>query len=100
MERRWAKRASAVALAFGAALAGMGFDLGNAAWAATVPSVVAVAVHPVVLSGIALQGPMVASAVTLYLVNPTSGIVGCSSHGPYRWFGQLRHRHSGAALSH
>ena len=73
MERRWAKRASAVALAFGAALAGMGFDLGNAAWAATVPSVVAVAVHPVVLSGIALQGPMVASAVTLYLVNPTSG---------------------------
>jgi hypothetical protein len=73
MERRWAKRASAVALAFGAALAGMGFDLGNAAWAATVPSVVAVAVHPVVLSGIAVQGPMVASAVTLYLVNPTNG---------------------------
>jgi len=73
MKHRWAIRASAVALAFGAALAGMGFDLGNLARAATAPSAVGVAVNPVVLSGIALQGPMVASAVTLYLVNPTNG---------------------------
>ena len=72
MKHRWVIRASAVALAFGAALAGMGFDLGNLARAATAPSAVGVAVNPVVLSGIALQGPMVASAVTLYLVNPTN----------------------------
>src|SRR5882762_8682163 len=58
MEHRWTIRTSAVALAFGAALAGMGFNLGNAARAATVPLPPVIG-NEVVLSGIAVQGPAV-----------------------------------------
>jgi hypothetical protein len=73
MAHRWAIRASAAALALGAALAGMGFVAGNAAWAAPAPSAVAVSpLHVVVLSGIAVQGPMAASTVIAYAVDPTT----------------------------
>jgi hypothetical protein len=71
---RWSARA-AYALALGAviSLAGPGQRIVNAAPGAIVPGGNAVVTHQVLLSGAALQGPMVASTVTAYAVDPATG---------------------------
>ena len=71
---RWSARA-AYALALGAviSLAGPGPRLLDAAPSAIVPAGNAVVTHQVLLSGTAVQGPMVASTVTAYAVNPATG---------------------------
>jgi Kelch motif/Galactose oxidase, central domain len=70
---RWAQWNAAVALAALISLAGPGPRLGNAASSAIVPAGNALATHQVVLSGTAVQGPMVASTVTAYAVDPATG---------------------------
>jgi Kelch motif/Galactose oxidase, central domain len=71
---RWSARAAyAVALAALISLAGPGPRRGNAASSAIVPAGNAVTTHQVVLSGTAVQGPMAASTVTAYAVDPATG---------------------------
>jgi Kelch motif/Galactose oxidase, central domain len=61
------------AIAVGVALASPGPVSVNAAPATIIPNGNAVATHQVVLSGTAIQGPMVASTVTAYAVDPATG---------------------------
>ena len=71
---RWSARA-AYALALGAviSLSGLGPRFVSAASSAIVPADNAVVTHQVLLSGTAVQGPMVASTVTAYAVDPATG---------------------------
>jgi Kelch motif len=61
------------AIAVGVALASPGPVSVNAAPATLIPNGKAAAAHQVVLSGTAMQGPMAASTVTAYAVDPATG---------------------------
>jgi hypothetical protein len=76
MNRRAIRRAIQVgwaAIAVGVALASPGPVSVNAAPATLIPNGKAAAAHQVLLSGTAMQGPMVASTVTAYAVDPATG---------------------------
>ncbi len=66
-------RACLAALAAAVALVGSPWGPINAARAGLVPSGVAVIPHRIMLSGAAVQGPMAASKVALYTINPKTG---------------------------
>ena len=76
MTHRWAGRAKAICaavLAVGVALAGYGSSPINAEPTTVVPTGRAVVSQRVVLTGTAVQGPMVGSTVTAYAVDVTTG---------------------------